>query len=97
MTDQGDLFGPKQLGFALEDTRPDPTRVDPDGVREELRANLATAQAARDAAPWDWRTHRSHQVVLPQLTNRLPPEEAESLRRLFTLELERFEPLLAAA
>ena len=96
MTAQGDLFGPAQLGLALEDTRPDPTRVDPQEVREELHAILATAQAARDTAPWDRRTHRYHQVVFPQMANWLPPEEAEFLRWKFSLELERLEELLAA-
>lgn len=97
MTDQAELFGPAQLGLGLEDTRPDPTRVDPDSVREELNAVLATARAARDAAPWDRRTHQYHRVVFPQMTNWLPPEEAEAMRRQFSLELERIEPLLAAA
>lgn len=101
MTDQIDLFGhpsgPRQMGLALEDTRPDPTHVDPQSVREELGAILATAVAARDAAPWDRRTHRYHQVVFPQMANWLPADEAETLRRQFSLELERIEPLLAAA
>lgn len=97
MSEQQDLFGPSQLSMALEDTRPDPTYVDPQDVREELRAILATAAAARDAAPWDRRTHRYHQVVFPQMTNWLPADEAEMLRRQFSLELERIEPLLAAA
>lgn len=97
MSERQDLFGPAQLGLALEDTQPDPTQVDPDSVREELRAILATARAARDAAPWDRRTHRYHQVVFPQMANWLPAEEAEAMRRQFSLELERIEPMLAAA
>lgn len=95
MSAQDDLFGPAQLGLGLEDTRPDPTHVDPDAVREELNAILATARAARDSAPWDRRTHRFHQIVFPQMANWLPPQEAEVMRRQFTLELERIEPLLA--
>lgn len=99
MSDQGDLFGgaPRQLGLGLEDTRPDPTRIDPEEIREELLAVLATARAARDEAPWDRRTHRYHQVVFPQMANWLPADEADMLRRQFSLELERIEPLLAAA
>lgn len=97
MAEQGDFFGPSQLGLGLEDTRPDPTHVDPQSVREELTAILATARAARDEAPWDRRTHRYHQVVFPQMANWLPPDEADMLRRQFSLELERIEPLLAAA
>ena len=97
MVEGGDLFGPAQLGLGLEDTRPDPTRVDPQEVRDELHAILATAQAAQGEAPWDRRTHQFHRVVFPQMANWLPTEEADFLRRQFTLELERIEPLLAAA
>lgn len=98
MMNQDDLFGGgRQLGLGLEDTRPDPTYVDPQGVREELHAILALARAARDEAPWDRRTHRYHQVVFPQMTNWLPAEEAETLRTQFGAELERIEPMLAAA
>lgn len=98
VTDQVDLFGavPGQLGLDLEDTRPDPTYVDPQSVREELNAILLTAKAARDQAPWDRRTHQYHQVVFPQMANWLPPDEAELMRRQFSLELERIEALLAA-
>jgi hypothetical protein len=96
MVDQRDLFGSSQLGLALDDTRPDPTRVDPKAVREELVALLAVARAARDTAPWDQRTHRYHQVVFPQMTNWLPSDEAAQLRLAFSEELERIERLLAA-
>lgn len=96
MMDQSDLFGgSRQLGFALEDTRPDPTAIDPDAIREELVAILAVARAARDQAPWDRRTHAYHRVVFPQMSNWLPPEEAAALRREFAVELTRIEPLLA--
>lgn len=97
MAEQDDLFGTAQLGLGLEDTRADPTRVDPAEVREELTAILALAQASRDTAPWDRRTHRYHQVVFPQMTNWLPADEANALRRQFSLELDRIAPLLDAA
>ncbi|WP_375381613.1 hypothetical protein [uncultured Sphingomonas sp.] len=93
---QNDLFGSSQLGLGLEDTRPDPTHVDPASVREELAAILATARAARDEAPWDRRTHRYHQVVFPQMADWLPADEADAMRRQFSVELERIESLLAA-
>ncbi|WP_310467945.1 hypothetical protein [Sphingomonas sp.] len=96
MTDEPDLFGPSQLGLGLEDTRPDPTKVDPEEVRAELLALLALARSARDEAPWDRRTHRYHQVVFPQMANWLPDDEAEQLRFEFARELERIEALLAA-
>ncbi|MBY0304040.1 MAG: hypothetical protein K2W86_02675 [Sphingomonas sp.] len=97
MSEQGDFFNPAHVADPLKDTRPDPTYVDPQSVREELTAILAVAKAARDTAPWDLRTHRYHQVVFPQMSNWLPPEEAEQLRRQFALELERIEPMVRAA
>lgn len=96
MPDESDLFRPSQLGLALEDTRPDPTKVDPDEVRQELIAILEIARAARDEAPWDRRTHRYHEVVFPQMANWLPDDEAEQLCFEFARELERIEHLLAA-
>lgn len=96
MSDQDDLFGPAQLGLGLEDTRPDPTHVDPQEVREELNAILATARAARDTAPWDVRTQRYHRVVFPQMARWLPDEEAAQLCFEFAVELDRIEGLLAA-
>lgn len=96
MSEQGDFFGSDQLGLGLEDTRPDPTKVDPQSVREELNAILATARAARDEAPWDRRTHRYHQVVFPQMANWLPDDERDQLCFQFAIELKRIEALLAA-
>ena len=96
MPDELDLFGPSQPGLGLEDTRPDPTRIDPDEVRQELRALLELAKAARDEAPWDRRTHRYHEVVFPQMANWLPDDEANQLCFEFAKELERIEHLLAA-
>jgi hypothetical protein len=93
---QQDLFGVSQLGLGLEETRPDPTVIDPETVRAELNAILATAKAARDQAPWDRRTHKYHQVVFPQMANWLPADEADFLRRQFEMELERIEQLIAA-
>lgn len=90
------MAGIQQLGLGLEDTRPDPTEVDPEEVRQELRALLALAQAATDAAPWDRRTHRYHQVVFPQMASWLPDDEAEQLCFDFAEELKRIEALLAA-
>lgn len=96
MPDEPDLFGPSQLGLGLEDTRPDPTKVDPEEVRRELTALLELAKAARDEAPWDRRTHKYHKVVFPQMANWLPAEEAAQLCFEFASELERIERLLAA-
>ena len=70
--------------------------VDPDEVRAELVEILAIARAARDAAPWDRRTQRYHQVVFPQMARWLPEDEAAQLCFEFARELERIEALLAA-
>jgi len=96
MNERPGNIGSKQLGLGLEDTRPDPTKVDPESVRAELTALLAIARAARDEAPWDRRTQRYHQVVFPQMANWLPDNEADQLRFEFAKELERIEALLAA-
>ncbi|MEO6361262.1 MAG: hypothetical protein ABIO43_11940 [Sphingomicrobium sp.] len=86
MTDQLDMFPQARR----EET------VDPEEVRAELVEILAVARAAQDAAPWDRRTHRYHQVVFPQMANWLPDDEADQLRFEFAKELERIEQLLAA-
>jgi hypothetical protein len=96
MPDEPDLFGPNQLGLGLEDTRPDPTKIDPEQIRQELRALLELAKAAQDEAPWDRRTHQYHEVVFPQMANWLPDDEAEQLCFEFAEELKRIEALLAA-
>ena len=87
MTQQPDLF---------PEPPPREERVDSNEVRAELLEILRIAREARDHAPWDRRTHRYHQVVFPQMTHWLPPEEAEFMCRQFELELERIEKLLAA-
>jgi hypothetical protein len=94
--DEPDLFGSNQLGLGLEDTRPDPTSVDPAEVRAELLQILELARQAVDAPPWDRRTHPYHQVVFPQMANWLPADEANQLCFEFARELERIEALLAA-
>lgn len=70
--------------------------VNPDEVRAELLEILELARNALDAAPWDRRTHRYHQVVFPQMATWLPEDEAEQLCFEFAKELERIEALLAA-
>ena len=96
MSDQSDLFGTRQLGLGLEDTRADPTKIDPEEVRQELIALLDIARSAHEVAPWDRRTQRYHQVVFPQMARWLPDEEAAQLCFQFAQELERIEALLAA-
>ena len=96
MAEQDDIFGPAQLGLGLEDTRPDPTYVDPQEVREELNAVLAAARAMTAESLWDRRTYRYNKVVFPQMSRWLPDEEREQLCFEFFRELERIELLMAA-
>lgn len=71
--------------------------VDPEDVRAELIDLLATARAARDAAPWDRRTQRYHRTVYPQMARWLSDrDEAAQLCLAFAVELDRIELLLAA-
>lgn len=87
MSDQADLFPPE----------PRREVVDPDEVREEMIRLLATARAARDAAPWDARRQRFWRKVYPQMSRWLTdPQEAEQLCFAFAAELDRIEDLLAA-
>jgi hypothetical protein len=86
MTDQPDFFP----------EAPREETVDPDEVRAELLQILETARGARDAAPWDRRTHQFHAVVFPQMARWLPKEEAQQLCFEFSIELKRIEALLAA-
>ena len=87
---------PKQLGFDVEGMDTVPPFVGSHAVRLELLEILETAKAAREAAPWDRKTHRHYKEVFPIKAQALPPEEAEFLRRQFVLELERIERLMAA-
>lgn len=87
MADQPDLFP----------VEPRREVVDPDDVREEMIALLATARAARDAAPWDARRNRFWRKVYPQMSRWLTDrEEADQLCFDFAVELDRIEELLAA-
>lgn len=78
-------------------TAPKQETVDPEDVREEMIRLLATARAARDAAPWDARRNRFWRKVYPQMSRWLAdPEEAQQLCFAFAAELDRIETLLAA-
>ena len=63
---------------------------DPESVRAELLAILAKAKAAPDV-PWDTREASLYRVILPQMANWLPAEEAAQLRLEFAAELARLE------
>lgn len=89
--------GPAQLGFDLgeEDAR-ESWLPDPDEVREDARAILASARAVTAENMWDTRTYRYNKVVFPQMTRWLPDDERDQLCFEFFRELERIETLMAA-
>ena len=85
-----------QLGFDLGEEKPVSYTPDPDEVRKELRAILASARAVTGDALWDQRTYRYNKVVFPQMSRWLPDDERDQLCFEFFRELERIELLMAA-
>jgi hypothetical protein len=88
MNDQRDLFQSDPEPGLLEapvvfDGRPDPARI-----RLQLVALLEKARQAT-TMPWPERDARMWQIAFPQLTNWLPPDEADQLRFEFAREMER--------
>jgi hypothetical protein len=88
MNGQRDLFlsDPQPASFeeqAVFEGRPDTTRI-----RLQLVALLETARKAA-TMPWPERDARMWQITFPQLTNWLPPDEADRLRFEFAQEMER--------
>ncbi|HTX50102.1 MAG TPA: hypothetical protein VME40_12030 [Caulobacteraceae bacterium] len=99
MTEQTDLFGdargPAQLSFfgPGENQIQPPAQnftPDPDSIRSRLRLILQKAQRAQ-TMPWPEREARMWQTVFPQMTNWLPPSEAEQLQLDFFREIERLK------
>lgn len=86
-----------QLGFGFADEKPvESWTPDPDEVREDAQAILASARAVTAEALWDQRTYRYNKVVFPQMTRWLPDDERDQLCFEFFRELERIETLMAA-
>jgi hypothetical protein len=96
----GDLFGSdsRQLGLGLDNPNARAQRIepDPDEVREDALAILASARAVTADNLWDQRTYRYNKVVFPQMTKWLPDDERDQLCFEFFRELERIELLMAA-
>jgi len=84
---QADLFIADEPEL-LEDQPERVFRPDSDEVRSELLALLAKARAAQ-TMPWPEREAGMWQVVFPQMTNWLPPEEGDQLRFEFAQEMQR--------
>ena len=75
--------------FAMFGPEPEPNYdPDPEEVRAELLAILATARAAPEV-PWPAKEMSYWRTVFPQMANWLPDEEAARLRAEFRIELER--------
>ncbi|PYB73336.1 hypothetical protein [Rhizobium wuzhouense] len=85
MRAQLDLFG---LAVDLAPAEPASYKPDPDRVRGKLAAVLSEMRAA-DTMPWDRKKRAYHQLLFPQMTRSLPPEEAEVLRAAFDVEWQR--------
>lgn len=86
-----------QLGFGFVDETPvESWTPDPDEVREDAAAILASARAVTAENLWDQRTYRYNKVVFPQMTRWLPDDERDQLCFEFFRELERIETLMAA-
>jgi len=88
MNGQRDLFlsEPEPALFeeqAVFDGRPDPARI-----RLQLVALLEKARQAT-TMPWPERDARMWHIAFPQLTNWLPPEEADQLRFELAHEMQR--------
>ena len=88
---------PDQLGFDLgEKPQTQTWEPDPDEIREDAQAILASARAVTADNLWDQRTYRYNKVVFPNMTRWLPDEERDQLCFEFFQELERIELLMAA-
>ncbi|MCL4672508.1 MAG: hypothetical protein KJZ64_06145 [Sphingomonadaceae bacterium] len=93
-----DSTGPAQLrfGFAEEKPTQESWLPNPDDVREDALAILASARAVTADNLWDQRTLRYNKVVFPNMTKWLPDDEREQLCFAFFREVERIELLMAA-
>jgi hypothetical protein len=79
---QGDLFGSDQ-------PQAERRQVDPAKVRLLLETMLRDLRAAEQTSPWPQQTTRLNQLLFPQMSNWLPPEERDQLRFEFEAELKR--------
>lgn len=82
---QFDLFATQA---DLSPSEPASYAPDPDRVRGKLNAVLNQLRKA-DTMPWDRKTRAYQQLVFPQMTRILPPEEADAFQSSFELELQR--------
>src|SRR5205085_6412451 len=79
---QRDLFVSKPEPEFLGERSDSDGRADPQKIRLHLVALLETARNAK-SMPWPERDARMWQIVFPQMSNWLPPEEAAQLRFAF--------------
>lgn len=87
---QPDLFVSEPDATLFDEQAPVPGRADPEKIRLHLVTLLETARNAKKM-PWPERDARMWQIVFPQMTNWLPPDEAAQLRLAFAQEMQRLD------
>ena len=89
---QLDLFAPEREPEFGDDYEQPVFKPNPDRVRARLHKILAEARAAK-TFPWTEHKTSLYQLIFPQMSGCLPPEEAAQLVMEFHAEMQR----LAAA
>jgi|GEM_PF-1090616 hypothetical protein len=83
VTQQGDLFAAvvtENSGIA----HPDPVLI-----RERLSLMLDAMKSTQNGSPWNQRDTKMNLILFPQMTQALPPHEAETMQLAFECELAR--------
>lgn len=88
LTGQRDLFLAEPEQERFEEQPGVAASNDPEKIRMHLKALLEAARTA-ETMPWPERDARMWQIVFPQLSNWLPPDEAARLRSEFVQEMQR--------
>ena len=81
---QFDLFAVK------DDAAPNIYTPEPDNIRARLLGILEEMRSA-ETMPWDRSRSLMYKNIFPQMTNWLPPEEAEQFKSDFAAELRRLD------
>ena len=88
MSGQRDLFLADPEPALFEEHARFEEKVDPEKIRLHLVSLLETVRKAT-TMPWPERDARMWQIAFPQMSNWLPPDEAQQLRFEFAQEMQR--------